>query len=331
MLTSKSRYYYTRLDAPAQRVYNGILSAWEARNRQPSFVPGLPSDVDLQKVLEFIALDNPGLFYVDFSRIVISGTASKTTIYSKFCFSDRQIANLEEQLKHAVTVIMSKLPLAAMDKYSRELALHDFLAGNISYDYGQADNTAASVIGGLLTKKAVCEGYAKTFKLLCEQAGLPCIVVTGTATPQNEPSGFHAWNIVKLNGSCAHVDVTWDSTMRTGHELCRDHFNITDEDIARDHVWERSLLPSCNSSADNWFYRNGSIVSTESELKDFIAARLIAGQKSFSVKLGMKHISQSRVMKLVGDALAQSPRLGHISSYSLRYNPMRNVAAIEFL
>lgn len=330
VLKSKSKYYYMQLDALSQRAYNSILSAWEARNRQPSFISNLIANVNIKKVLEFIAWDNPGLFYVDFSRILISCTSLKTTVHSEFHFSDRQITDAETQIQQEIDAIISKIPFSTLDKYEKELALHDFLTESISYDYRGANNTSASIVGGLLAKKAVCEGYAKTFKMLCDHVGLSSLVVAGTATPQNKPSERHAWNIVKLSGVCAHVDVTWDSTMRTNGESCHDHFNITDDDIAQDHDWDKNLLPPCTSTVNNWFCRNGNVVADDTEFKNFIIARLQAGQKSFSVKLCKKHRDQSQVMKLVGDALTQSSRLGRVSSYSVRYTPMRGVASIAF-
>lgn len=285
-------------------------------------------------MLRCIGRDNPGLFYVDFSRITIWESAPQTSVRAEFLFSDRQIAETEARLRQAVAAIASRFPLSQMDKYERELALHDCLAREISYDYGGVNSDNITVVGGLLHKKAVCEGYAKTFKLLCDRAGLSCVVVGGTATPKGEPGEGHAWNIVKLNGVCAHVDVTWDSTSRADDETCYDHFNITDDDIAQDHAWDRALLPPCASAENNWHVKNGYLAQSDAEFKSFIAAQLAAGQKSFSVKLGTRYPDQNAVAKVIDSALAGnflgSFFFGGVLSYAMRYNPVRNIVSVVF-
>lgn len=69
----------------------------------------------------------------------------------------------------------------------------------------------------LKNKKAVCEGYAVVFKLLCDRANIPCMVIHGSS--RGKPSDIgkpfkgegHAWNAVKVNGKWRLVDVCWAS------------------------------------------------------------------------------------------------------------------------
>ena len=61
--------------------------------------------------------------------------------------------------------------------------------------------------GALVNKEAVCEGYAKAYKLLMDAMGIPCDVVI------NEE---HAWNVVCLEGKWYLVDVTNDDTSGNG-------------------------------------------------------------------------------------------------------------------
>lgn len=334
MLKTKSKYYFTRLDNASKRVYTSILSAWESRNREPSFIMNpLASNVDIQQIIQFIAWDNPGLFYVDFSRVVVTGTPLSMTVHSDFLFSERQIDEAETQLRQSITAILSS-PLLSnidkMDKYQKELALHDIIIKKISYEHGGINSSSTSIVGGLLFNKAVCEGYAKTFKLLCDQIGLSCILVAGTATPQNRPQENHAWNIVKLSGVCAHIDVTWDSTMRIGDEPCYDHFNITDDDISQDHAWDKTLLPRCISAENNYFTRSNSLVQNDADIKDYIKSQLKIGQKNITLKFSDKGLSQSQVEKKVSDVLSQNSLLskGSYGSYSLRYNPVRRIVSV---
>lgn len=57
----------------------------------------------------------------------------------------------------------------------------------------------------------VCEGYARAFKVLCDQSGIPCVLEDGDAvSPGSTVGGPHMWNNVKLAGAWYGVDVTWN-------------------------------------------------------------------------------------------------------------------------
>jgi len=330
MLKSKSRYYYTRLDNNSRGIYNGILSAWEARKPDPSFIANpANTHADIPKIVKYIAFDNPGLFYVDFSRISIVRSGANITTQTNFLYVDRQISDMEKQLKNVISRVLVSCKFNAMEEYDKELALHDYLVKNVSYaDEGMNDKTT-SVVGALISNSAVCEGYSKAFKLLCDHAGLSCIVVSGMAAPLNEPGAPHSWNIVKLNGVCAHVDVTWDSTTRCDSDTCYDNFNLNDEDAAKDHSWDMSLLPACTSSQNNYFFRNGLCVGNRSEFKKYFAARVKRGEKTIEVRLTGRERTLEQVMSAVRETLLEIRRFGY--STSIRYSQKRGAVLIKLI
>ena len=52
----------------------------------------------------------------------------------------------------------------------------------------------------------VCEGYARAFKMLCDEAGIPCALISGKGN-----GGAHMWNAVQMDDEKWYgVDVTWD-------------------------------------------------------------------------------------------------------------------------
>ena len=334
MINIKSKYYYTRLSGESRRIYDCIYTAWANRVREPTFnVNPLSKKVDVQKIIKFIHWDNPGLFYVDFSKMMITGSLSKTTIQSKFILSDKQIDDAERQLHQIIQAILSASQLSGrtkMDAYQREIALHDMLIKKISYDHSGISDTNTTIVGGLLHKKAVCEGYAKTFRLLCDRVRLSCIYIPGTAEPYEKPRENHSWNIVKLDGVCSHVDVTWDSTMRVGSGACYDHFNLTDDDICRDHEWDRALAPRCSSTANNFFYRSGCIVRNDNELRDIIVKHNKIGCKNFHIMLAYGGFEHVKLMQKINDILSNYPSSGstQYETLSVRYNPVRKIAEV---
>ena len=77
--------------------------------------------------------------------------------------------------------------------------------------------SAAAFLGETdhLTMGVVCEGYAKAFKVLCDQLGVPAVCVSGLSDKSRTGSG-HMWNLAQIGGSWYLVDVTWDDLDTTG-------------------------------------------------------------------------------------------------------------------
>lgn len=65
------------------------------------------------------------------------------------------------------------------------------------------------------TKKSVCEGYAQSFKSLCNLLGIEANVISGYARSSGSEIGRvpgfsdHAWNVVKLQNQWQIIDATW--------------------------------------------------------------------------------------------------------------------------
>ena len=91
-------------------------------------------------------------------------------------------------------------------------AAHDYLCRTLTYDRsgGAYIYNAGSVFLSDVAKKAVCEGYAEAFKVLCDRLGIPCALVCGTAANPSGGQENHKWNAVMLDGAWYLVDVTWD-------------------------------------------------------------------------------------------------------------------------
>ncbi|MFR9194690.1 MAG: transglutaminase, partial [Ruminococcus sp.] len=58
---------------------------------------------------------------------------------------------------------------------------------------------------------AVCEGYAKSFQLLMNAAGVSNFYIVGLGN-----GGGHAWNMAQMDdGYYYYFDATWDDTAQT--------------------------------------------------------------------------------------------------------------------
>lgn len=100
--------------------------------------------------------------------------------------------------------------------------IHDYLCDTLYYDsdsyaggaYEQSGDyrifcSAGAILPGTVGAGVVCEGYAKGFKVLCDQLGIPCALIGGTVTQSGITEG-HMWNGVQIGGKWYLVDATWD-------------------------------------------------------------------------------------------------------------------------
>jgi len=104
-------------------------------------------------------------------------------------------------------------------RYALVKAAHDYIATYGEYDMksynagGDAlnlpGNPASFYVG---TGKMICQGYSKTFQILCNALDIPCVYVHGLAFDPSLPKGGpHAWNYVQMeDGNWYGLDVTWD-------------------------------------------------------------------------------------------------------------------------
>lgn len=63
----------------------------------------------------------------------------------------------------------------------------------------------------------------------------------------------HGWNIVTIDGERYHLDVTWNDPIpdQVGR-LRYQYFNLSDEAMTADHVWDTGGYPSCSSDRFNY-------------------------------------------------------------------------------
>lgn len=95
---------------------------------------------------------------------------------------------------------------AGLNRYNAYLSEHE--GSNKGYD----DFRIFISAGGFLDiagSGVVCEGYARAYKVLCDQFGIPCVLIRGTVL-QGETRIGHMWNGVQIDGKWYLTDVTWD-------------------------------------------------------------------------------------------------------------------------
>lgn len=226
--------FYSYLDANQKALYNvikenPIQSSYTVTLPEP-FVFVLPSDGKIPEeisnkimktiigALSAVADDYPMIFWINGFRVEYNYSQSQSTvsidslrasiIINTDAYADMNVVATKYNEMKAV---IDGIELEGNTRYEKLKYIHDFIANRVVYDplLGQTgenptDHEPTSVF--LEPYITVCEGYAEALKLLCDKAGIPCIVVVGDAN-----GGGHAWNYVKMEDNKWYaVDTTWD-------------------------------------------------------------------------------------------------------------------------
>ena len=159
-----------------------------------------------------------------------------------------KVSKAEKMAKEIVDDIIT----SKMTEFEKALAIHDWLIFNLDYDFTYSNFYVEET---LTDRRCVCQGYALTFKMMCEMAGLDVIYVTGEGYSGGSWGG-HAWNQVKISGKWYNVDVTCDDPAGPGKDF-NDHsgnrheyFLISDSRINKDHRATSSGRQTCSSDYD---------------------------------------------------------------------------------
>lgn len=207
------------------------------------------------KVIDDVLNDNPNLrdWYLSAEANLEGSSSVKMSIDFKYSDTKQNLMKKESELQNKVSEIVDKVTDPGMKDYEKELALHDYVVNNADYDQSvDIPDDSYTAYGILMKGTGVCQGYADAMNRLLTAAGIECKMVIGKA---NDGNGWidHAWNIVKIQGKYYQLDSTWDDpVMNDGsHLLSHAYFNITDAQIARNHIWNRTEYPQCNSIFEN--------------------------------------------------------------------------------
>lgn len=240
--SSVSSYYYSQLDETAKTIYT------ELKNNKAKLISGNYS-VDygtrfntllnteggqdklteaFQAAWDAFTYDNVDLFYIDVTKVNINikyeslggirtyqvfiGPRNNGSYYIDTFQTQEQVEKAQDYLEDVRKQMAEQL--ATDNIYNKLGKVHNWLIEIVSYD-GSTKNQH-TIYGALADNKAVCEGYARTFKYLMDATGVPCVLVSGTATNSQGKEESHAWNYVQINENWYAVDVTWDDPIITG-------------------------------------------------------------------------------------------------------------------
>ncbi|MDE7267121.1 MAG: hypothetical protein K2N89_06630 [Lachnospiraceae bacterium] len=256
-------YAYHKLDESEQNLYRELLDALSmmAEKRR---VSTLDSE-QLDRVFECVLNDHPELFYVEgfqYTEHFFGDTLTGISFEGTYSMTKEEAELALDEIEQSLSECMKEVPLNE-DEYSTVKYLYEYLIDNTEYDK-DADNNQ-NIRSVFLGGRSVCQGYAKAMQYMLQKVGIQSLLVTGYTGTER-----HAWNLVRVNGKYYYLDPTWGdaSYSYSGSEgmeneiflppINYDYFLVTTNEITKTHSFEDLVaLPSCESTEDNYYVREG--------------------------------------------------------------------------
>ena len=172
--------------------------------------------------------------------VLLSAAASTQTRPRDFSYIDNRVRSIQGTDPSTLSV---QLTAGYTTEIEKVRAIFKWITDNIAYfkkqppsrrklkklseenSFAEADPLDTSTLKPLTDrvaekvlhdKRAVCEGYARLFKSLCDHAGIRSEIITGyarseTFVAQSFFRSNHSWNAVSIDSTWYLLDVTWAS------------------------------------------------------------------------------------------------------------------------
>lgn len=262
-----------------KRLYAAIDEAVNKNESEGFIIDRFDNVQRVSDVIELYKDDHPAVFWIDESEpYYYANNPDGMTVELHFKLEGEQLQAAREALSQKVNEIAAAAPQRGSD-YDKELFVHDYLIDNCAYDTeavelhksNQVRSNEQNAYGALIEGRAVCEGYARAFQMLCDKLDVTCWVIQGQAHDFDvEGNVNHIWNCVQLDDNWYHVDVTWDDFEQAPTKSDRYfYFNLTTAEIEKDHIisplyndnesaelWYNGFVPQCDSTEYNYFTLN---------------------------------------------------------------------------
>lgn len=253
------QYYYNHLNKVQQKVYQAMKAG--LTSMESTFLVPRLEIRELGEIFFKLRLDYPDIFYAVSLQYRLYQGSGNVEVIPEYLFEKGKIKEHQKAMNARITKLIR--PAQSMKDLEKELFIHDFVCSNVRYDKLKKPYSH-EIIGPLGQGVGVCEGIAKTVKILCDALEIWCMIAISDANPEKKIKYRHAWNIVRMDGKYYHLDVTFDNSL--GHDgiIRYDYFNLEDKQFFRDHEPVIYKVPACEDG-NHFYYREIKLSFTKTE------------------------------------------------------------------
>jgi len=174
----------------------------------------------------------------------------------------------------------------------------------------------------IVSKKAVCEGYAQTFTKVCNLLNIESEVISGYARfgyqeiNKPQPNSNHAWNAVKIDNEWLYLDATWGAGSVVNGKwksfFKPYYYNMPKEKVLKSHlpkssVWQLRLGRITKEAFYNQPIYTNKFLATNIEL---ISPKqgILKKDKNGNISIQLKNVIDKQVLiGFRGSKIAKRP------------------------
>lgn len=154
-------------------------------------------------------------------------STGRITLKKENRYTDDQISKINEKVNEVYNKNYDK------SKNTREniKIFHDYIVNNTKYDSsntsGKTDISSSTAYGVLFDGIGICSGYADAMSLFLEKMNVKNYRIS---------SDTHVWNLVYLEGSWLHLDLTWDDPITSdGSDMLSHKYFLIDTNTLKNN------------------------------------------------------------------------------------------------
>ena len=244
------KYIYSTLTETQQQLYQILYTNILNQQTTISLAEYEFTRDDLYTTYYALDYENPGIFWTMGGynyrfKTKSDKITSVSPVYSRDLIEPSLVySQVDNCIKSLMTHINS-----TEDQLQQVKLIHDYLVTTVTYS-NTGDNIERDIDGALIFKRAQCEGYSKAFAYLCQKINIPCICVHGLYK-----EGSHMWNMIKLEDTWYHVDVTFDDL--AVNDIAYDYFCLSDDQIQQDHTFQNPYTQPKATQSTNPYHLVG--------------------------------------------------------------------------
>jgi len=186
-------FYYNHMNKNQQAAYRAMQQG--LTNLSDEFqIPRLEGK-DLSNVFFELRLDHPEIFWASGFKYKYYPDSPNLILIPEYLFDKGKIR--EHQKAMGARVEKLARPAMKLTELEKERYIHDFICEHVHYDKLKKPYSH-EIIGPLGQGVGVCEGIAKSVKILCDTLGIWCMIALCGNNPEKGIKYRHTWNIVKI-------------------------------------------------------------------------------------------------------------------------------------
>ena len=290
---NRKKYFYDKLSEAKRKAYR-ILYQNVCEKQKEAVLP-LGNAQEAKIVLTALRYDFPDLCYVDFSRALsVAWDTREVRFAIPYCFKPEECEKKQRLFEQECRTVVNGLREKYRGDFPMEVMLYAWIIRNVEYATAPDEMwRGQTAYEAMILRKAVCHGIAALFKVLADIAEIEeTLIVSGKMQSAEYPKGErHSWNIVKIQGKYAHLDVTNDGFFVETQDKtkvkypCGIWMNVTDKEARKRYKWDTEFFPACHSPEISYCAMLGNVAKTEAEITQIVRRCLKSKKPYFTIRL----------------------------------------------